>query len=169
VRFRSHAPLLPETDRKQETIMAWKALRSRWATAGLAGATGLAIGVAAATTAYPPAEVLLDTSATIIGQPIVYPDGVAEVTAAIITMEPGQTTGWHRHDAPLFAYILEGRVRVDYGRDGTRLYRKGDAFVEALGSAHNGRNPGRRPTRILAVFAGAEGVANTVPLPDSVR
>lgn len=149
--------------------MACKRARSHWLTAGLAGAAGLVIGVAAATTAYPPADVLLETSETIIGQPIIYPEGVAKVTAAIITMEPGQTTGLHRHDAPLFAYILDGKVRVDYGPDGTRLYRKGDAFVEALGSPHDGRNPGRRPTRILAVFAGAEGVANTVPLPDPPR
>lgn len=134
--------------------------------AGLAGAVGLVIGVAVAKVAYPPVDVLMATSETVIGQPIVYPPGQAEVIAAIVTMTPGQTTGWHRHDAPLFAYLLEGELTVDYGADGTRHYRAGDALVEALGSAHNGRNSGKELTRILAVWIGAIGVADTVPLPD---
>lgn len=140
--------------------------RSHWIYAGLAGAAGLLIGVAVAKVAYPPADVLLATSTTVIGQPIIYPAGQAKVTAAVVTMEPGQTTGWHRHDAPLFAYMLQGEITVDYGPDGFRVYHAGDAFVEALGSAHDGRNTGGDLARILAVSIGADGVANTVPLPD---
>ena len=133
--------------------------------AGLVGA-GLVIGAALAKVAYPAADVLLATSETVIGQPITYPAGPAEVTSSILTMEPGQTTGWHRHDAPLFGYILQGEVTVDYGPDGTRVYRAGDALVEALGSAHNGVNTGADTVRMLAVSIGAEGVQNTVPLPN---
>jgi quercetin dioxygenase-like cupin family protein len=77
--------------------------------AGLAG-VGLLVGAAAAKVAYPAADVLLATSETVIGQPILYPEGPAEVTAAIVTMAPGQATGWHRHDAPLVAYLLEGEL-----------------------------------------------------------
>lgn len=88
------------------------------------------------------------------------------MTSSILTMEPGQATGWHRHDVPLFGYILQGEVTVDYGPDGTRVYRAGDALVEALGSAHNGVNTGADTVRMLAVSIGAEGVPNTVPLPN---
>lgn len=88
------------------------------------------------------------------------------MTASIVTMEPGQSTGWHRHDAAQFAYLLRGELTVDYGPDGTRFYRAGDALVEALGTAHNGTNTGDKPVRILAVSIGAEGVANTLPLPN---
>lgn len=137
--------------------------RSRWL---CAAAAGVLIGGAAAKVAYPIADVLLATTTTVIGQPIVYPPGTAEVTAAIVTMAPGQVTGRHRHDAPLFAYMLQGELTVDYGPDGTRVYHAGDAFVEALGSAHDGRDTGAGPVRILAVSIGAEGIANTVPLPD---
>jgi quercetin dioxygenase-like cupin family protein len=133
--------------------------------AGLVGA-GLVIGAAVAKVAYPTADVLLATSETVIGQPITYPAGPALVTASIVTMEPGQATGWHRHDAPLVGYLLQGELTVDYGPDGTRVYRAGDALVEALGSAHNGTNTGADTVRILAVSIGAEGVANTVPLPN---
>jgi quercetin dioxygenase-like cupin family protein len=106
----------------------------------------------------------LETSETVIGQPITYPPGQAKVTAAMVAMEPGQETGWHRHEVPLFVFMLEGELTVDYGPDGTRSYRAGDAFVEALGSPHDGRNTGSSPVKLLAVWMGAEGAANTVPL-----
>jgi quercetin dioxygenase-like cupin family protein len=106
---------------------------------------------------------LLTTSKTILDQPISYPTkGPAKITAAIVVMQPGEETGWHKHDVPLFGYILEGEVTVDYGAQGTRVYRAGDAVMEAIDLAHNGRNSGKGVARLLAVFMGAEGVANTV-------
>lgn len=77
-------------------------------------------------------------------------------------MEQGQVTGWHRHQAPLTARILEGELTVDYGVNGVRVYREGDTLVEALGSRHNGKNTGVGKVRILVVFSGAVGTANTV-------
>lgn len=111
---------------------------------------------------YPPLDVLLSTSTTTIGQPFEYPVGTAKITAAIVTMQPGQATGWHEHDAPLFAYMLEGEITVDYGPDGKKTYKTGDSFVEAFKSDHNGQNTGTGIARILAVFAGADGTVNTV-------
>ena len=75
----------------------------------------------------------------------------AKVTAAIITMLPGEATGWHQHDVPMFDYILEGEVTVDYGAQGTRVYRTGEAVMEAIAVAHNGRNTGSGPARILGL------------------
>ena len=105
---------------------------------------------------------LVETSTSIIGQPIEYPDGTPKITAAIVTMLPGDETGLHKHDAPLFAYMLSGEIEVDYGVDGKRRYVSGDAFIEAYKSPHNGRVLGTDQVRILAVFIGAEGVQNTV-------
>ncbi len=127
----------------------------------------LSVVAFAATTAtakdtYPPLDVLLSTTTTTIGQPFEYPEGQAKITGAIVTMQPGQKTGWHKHEAPLFAYILEGEITVDYGPNGTKTYKTGDSFVEAFESEHNGQNTGDGITRILAVFAGAEGTPNTV-------
>jgi len=111
---------------------------------------------------YPPVDILLQSETTVIGQQIVYPEGPAQITAAIVTMEPGQVTGWHRHEAPLTAHMLEGELTVDYGGDGTRVYREGDTLIEALGSRHNGENTGDGIARIFVVFSGAVGVPNTV-------
>ena len=113
------------------------------------------------------AATLLSTSKTVLGQTVSYPTGApAKVTAAIITMLPGEQTGWHQHDVPMFGYILEGEVTVDYGAAGRRVYRTGDALMEAIDVAHDGRNTGSGNARILAVFMGADDVPNTVTLKD---
>jgi len=127
----------------------------------LSGIAGLVVGAAIAKVSHPPIDVVFANSKTVIGQSIEYPRGVPKVTAAIVTMQPGQTTGWHRHDAPLFAYILAGELTVDYGPDGTRTFRKGDAVLDAFKTYHNGRSSGDEATRLLAVFMGAEGMTNT--------
>ena len=107
---------------------------------------------------------LIATSQTIIGQPLAYPAGTAKVTAVIVTIPPGGETGWHEHAVPLFGYMLDGVLTVDYGDKGTRIYKPGDSLMEAMNWPHNGANKGDVPVRILAVYMGAEGVANATPV-----
>lgn len=111
---------------------------------------------------YPPLDVLLKTDKTVTGQPIRYPEGQAEITMAIVALQPGQSTPLHHHEAPLAGYILEGELTADYGSEGIHVYRTGDAIVEALGTEHVGTNTGDDILRILVVFAGAQGTPNTV-------
>jgi quercetin dioxygenase-like cupin family protein len=124
----------------------------------------------------PPANVspgvrtILSTRTTVTGETITYPSGApAQMTAVEITLAPGQQTGWHTHPVPLFGYILDGELTVDYGPKGQRVYRKGDGFAEATNEAHNGRNLADQPVTILAVFAGMEGVKDSVPAPPPPR
>ena len=86
--------------------------------------------------------------------------GPATVPALEVTIAPGAETVLHRHPAPMFAYILDGEVTVDYGAGGKRSFHKGEAFMEAMDVAHKGVNTGTVPVRILAVSMGAEGTAN---------
>lgn len=114
----------------------------------------------------PAVTTLLNTGETVIGQSFDYAaKRPAHVTAVIVTMQPGETTGWHQHDVPMFGYILEGEVTVDYGPKGTRTFRQGEAVMEAIDWPHQGRNSGGIPARILAVFMGADGVPNTEKAP----
>ncbi|MCR6629053.1 MAG: cupin domain-containing protein [Magnetospirillum sp.] len=115
---------------------------------------------ASASEAYP-SQVLLDTGKTVTGEDIRYPaTGSAKVTAQIVTIAPGAETVLHHHPAPMFAYILEGEVTVDYGAKGKQTFRPGDAFMEAIRVPHKGINAGATPVRILAVSMGADGTAN---------
>lgn len=125
-------------------------------------ASGVGVTVAVGQSAYPPLEVLVSASQTVLGQDIEYPAGKPVITAAIVTLEPGASTGSHRHEAPLFAMVMEGELTVDYGTAGSKTYVQGDAFLEAFRTDHNGTNTGQTPVRILAVYAGSESVKNTI-------
>ncbi len=113
----------------------------------------------------PTSQALLSTGTTILGQPLDYPDGTPAVTSSIISLAPGVSTGWHRHGAPLFAYILEGELTVDYGDRGSKTYRTGEAVMEAVDLPHNGTNTGTGMVRILAVYIGASDAVNATPVP----
>jgi quercetin dioxygenase-like cupin family protein len=111
-----------------------------------------------------PAVPLLSTGTSVVGEPLHYPtSGPAHVTAAIVTVAPGAKTILHKHGVPLFAYILDGELTVDYGDRGKRVYRKGDAFMEAMDVPHYGIDTGAKPVRLLAVYIGAEGSADVIP------
>ena len=112
-----------------------------------------------------PAVPLLSTGTSVVGETLRYPtSGPAHVTAAIVTVAPGEQTIVHKHGVPLFAYILEGELTVDYGDRGKRTYRQGDAFMEAMDVPHYGVDTGAQPVRLLAVYIGAEGAADVIPV-----
>ena len=104
--------------------------------------------------AAPTSVVLLKTTTTGDGQPLVYPGGTAQITSRVTTFPPGAKTGLHRHPMPLYAYILEGRLTIHVEGQPPRHFKAGDAFMETAGW-HYGVNPGDTPTRLLAVYAGA--------------
>ena len=126
-------------------------------------------GRAAAQNATPvehyPAAPILSTGTSIVGETIRYPKaGPAHVTAAIVTLEPGGKTVMHKHGVPLFAYILDGELTVDYGKHGKRTYRQGQSFMEAMAVAHFGINNGAQPVRLLAVYMGAKRAKDVIPV-----
>ena len=108
---------------------------------------------------------ILQSGETIIGQPIAYPSGTPKVTAATIVLPPGKETGWHTHAVPIFAYILDGEISVDYGDKGIKVYKAGDRLLDAMNWPHNGVNRGRAPLRILVVYIGADGKPNATSAP----
>lgn len=110
----------------------------------------------------PSMETLLDTGRTVLQQAFAYPEGTARIVAQRLRFPPGSSTPVHQHATPMFAYVLEGEFVVDYGTHGERTYRRGDAIVEAIDWPHRGRNAGPGPVEILVVYAGADGVANTL-------
>jgi len=109
--------------------------------------------------------ILTKASKTVLDQLISYPTATqAEVSSTILTLTEGSETGWHRHDAPMMAYIMQGSVTVTYDGNIVKTYRAGEAFLEAVGTRHNGVSTGPGPVVILVVNFGAEGVANSVKL-----
>jgi len=129
---------------------------------------GLVIAGFPATTAIatppgPQVDTLLEANLTVLGQTFEYPEGPGTLTAAIVTVPPGAVLAPHLHPVPVFGYVLQGDLVVDYGSQGEITYSRGDAFVEAFDWPHQGRNGGRGVVQILAIYAGADGVPNTEP------
>ena len=105
---------------------------------------------------------LLQGGTDVLGAPLAYPTGNPNITAAIVTIPPGGETGWHEHEVPLFAYVLEGELTVDYGQKGKKTYKAGDSVLEAVGWPHNGTNTGTVPMKLVAIYMGSDAAANTV-------
>ena len=110
-----------------------------------------------------PIVTLLKGNKTIMGEEFSYPSGEANVTAAVLTLAPGARTLTHTHGVPLFVYILEGEMDVDYGTKGKKTYKKGDSFMEAMSVAHYGMNNSKAPVKLLAVYMGGAGAKDMIP------
>lgn len=122
-------------------------------------------GVPAMADGYP-AIPLFSGSKTVMDEEIAYPaTGKAHVNALIVVLGPGEKTVLHKHGVPTFIHILEGEVTVDYQGRGTRTYRQGESFLEAMDVIHAGKNTGTMPVKILAVYMGAEGATDVIKTP----
>lgn len=106
---------------------------------------------------YPQVQILLETTETIAGETIQYPQSAqAKVTAAIITIPPGASTGWHQHKIPLVAYLLSGELEMEYANGKRVTLKQGQALMEAISVAHIGTNLGNQPVKIFVAFIAEE-------------
>lgn len=105
----------------------------------LTAATALTGGTAGAT---PPGP---GVTARIIAQTTV---GGTDYTLREITIPPGQSTGWHYHDGPLYGFVKQGTLsHFDSTCTSDGVYRKGSTIQEppGPGNVHLGRNLGDTP------------------------
>ncbi|MFJ5306503.1 cupin domain-containing protein [Streptomyces sp. NPDC088350] len=108
-------------------------------TGAVAAATLLIGGTAQATPAGP------GVTARLISQTTV---GDTDYTLREITIPPGQATGWHYHDGPLYGFVKQGTLsHFDAGCASDGVYKAGSTIQEPAGSAnvHIGRNLGNTP------------------------
>jgi quercetin dioxygenase-like cupin family protein len=109
---------------------------------------------------------LLKTTQTWNGAPIKYPAGQVEITSLMIEIAPGGETGWHEHPVPSFGVLLEGTLEVSLTDGRKKLMKPGEALAEVIATAHNGRNIGTTPVKLVVFYAGAVDKKLTVPRPD---
>jgi quercetin dioxygenase-like cupin family protein len=118
--------------------------------------------------AAPDVQPLFKSSTDSLGQTLTYPGGAtAELTGAIVTLPPGESTGWHRHAVPVAGYLLEGELTVEYASGEKRVFRAGEGVIEVQTAPHQGYNAGAVPVKIVVFYAGAPGVppSEAVPAP----
>jgi quercetin dioxygenase-like cupin family protein len=108
-------------------------------------------------------EPILKTDTTAIGQKIIYPDFQNdEITILKITVPPGESTGWHKHMIPVFAYILKGSLTVELEGNKTILLPENSSFSEVFDTYHNGINKGTENVVLIAFYMGEKGKSLSV-------
>ena len=105
---------------------------------------------------------LLKTSNGWDGKQIVYPEGQAEVTALLVEIAPGESTGWHQHPVPSFGFLLEGILEITLTDGRVKRMQPGEALSEVTDTVHIGRALSTTPVKIVVFYAGAVGKALTL-------
>jgi quercetin dioxygenase-like cupin family protein len=104
-------------------------------------------------------EPLLKTDTTTIGQKLIYPQFENdEISILKITIPPGKATGWHKHEFPVFAYILKGELSVELENNKTMNFPENSTFAEVINTFHNGINKGKDDIILIAFFMGGKEV-----------
>jgi quercetin dioxygenase-like cupin family protein len=108
-------------------------------------------------------ENLLKTDTTVLGQKIAYPKtGDEEVTFSKVIIPIGKATGWHKHDVPVFAYVLQGNLTVELEDGSIRSFPQGSTFAEVVDTFHNGSNIGKEEVILLAIYLGQKNKALSI-------
>jgi quercetin dioxygenase-like cupin family protein len=108
-------------------------------------------------------ETLLKTDTTTLGQKIRYPQFKDDqVTLSKVTIPPGESTGWHKHEIPVFAYVLKGSLTVELENKKTTQFPENSSFAEVLNTFHNGKNEGSEDVVLIAIYLGGVGTELTV-------
>lgn len=103
-------------------------------------------------------EQIIKTDTTSIGQKIIYPQFQNnEVTILKVTIPPGKSTGWHKHNFPVFAYVQEGTLTVEIENKKTMTFGTNSSFSEVIDLKHNGVNNGKVNVVLIAFFMGEKG------------
>ena len=108
---------------------------------------------------------LLKTTSGWDGKQIVYPEGQAEITALLIEIAPGESTGWHQHPVPSFAFLLDGILEITLTDGRVKRMQPGEALSEVTDTMHIGRVLSKTPVRLVVFYAGSVGKALTINQP----
>jgi quercetin dioxygenase-like cupin family protein len=97
-------------------------------------------------------KTLMKTYTTPTGQKISCPlVRQAEITTFKITVKPGAVMGGHKHDTPLFASILQGRLTTERENGDRKTFTSGSAVAEMIKEYHTGTNETAGPL-VLTTF-----------------
>ncbi|RKN12615.1 cupin domain-containing protein [Streptomyces radicis] len=90
------------------------------------------------------------------------------ITPRVVTLAPGEDTGWHHHPGPLIALVASGTLTRTLDDCSVEVSTRGDTVVEPPGAAHVhiGRNLGTEPVVLYATYLTQEGSPLAVPADD---
>ncbi|MEI6142236.1 MAG: cupin domain-containing protein [Mariniphaga sp.] len=103
-------------------------------------------------------EIVQKTDTTSIGQQFVLPNlQNMEVTMAKVTIQPGKSTGWHKHNFAVFAYVAKGHLTVNFENGKTLQFTENSSIAEVVNTYHNGTNNGNEDAVLYVYYLGEKG------------
>src|SRR6476661_7125120 len=94
-----------------------------------------------------------------------------EAVVETVVLSPGEVVPAHRHDADVFAYVLEGSMITQVEGGKPQTVHAGEAFYESPTDVHiASRNASTtQPAKLLVFYVKAKGTPPTVLLGDGER
>ena len=126
-----------------------------------------AAAVAAAAASQPVPSSPQSTTVPISTYEVPQDKGQQEVQILKRTFPAGSSSGWHVHPGVETAYLLSGEMLLEMAGQQPMRLRAGDSFTAPRGMAHNGRNFGKVPARMVITYVVDKGapVRSAVPPP----
>src|SRR5204863_1095812 len=82
---------------------------------------------------------------------------------AVAEFAPGASAGKHTHPGEELGYILEGTLQLQVTGEPPRTLKAGEAFFIPAGVAHDGKNIGSGPAKVLATYVVEKGKPVATP------
>jgi quercetin dioxygenase-like cupin family protein len=80
-----------------------------------------------------------------------------EAVMATAELQPGASAGRHLHHGVEVGYVVEGTVVFDHQGRPSVTKKAGEVFQNDVEAAHDARNTGKTPAKILAVYVVEKG------------
>lgn len=80
-----------------------------------------------------------------------------EAVMAIAELQPGASAGRHMHHGVEIGYVLEGAVVFEHQGRPPATKKAGEFFQNDVAAAHDAKNMGKTPAKILAIYVVEKG------------
>ena len=92
-----------------------------------------------------------------------------EAVTAMAELDPGASSGQHRHSGDEIGYVLEGTLTLEQDGKPTRALSAGEAFLIPAGTVHNALNTSPATVRVLVSYVAPKGqtLTTAVGAPDA--
>lgn len=80
-----------------------------------------------------------------------------EAVIVRVDLDAGALAGKHTHPGEEIAYILEGEAEMLIDGEAPRIVKAGESFVIPAGKAHDARNTGTVPLKLVGVYIVEKG------------
>ena len=92
-----------------------------------------------------------------------------ETQVVRVELAPGASVGWHTHPGEEISYVTDGDITLYIAGQPPRKVSAGQALIVPMGTAHNAKNEGTVPAKLIAVYVVEKGKPIRTAAPDPTK